>query len=69
MFIDKFRDLNNNVITLIKYLIKDNKKLEVQSTFNKQGGKYYVTAGYDLSRSNYFQRGSRTRDVRQPGFG
>ena len=54
MFIDKFRDLNNNVITLIKYLIKDNKKLEVQSTFNKQGGKYYVTAGYDKSRRNYF---------------
>ena len=62
MFIDKFRDLNNNVITLIKYLIKDNKKLEVQSTFNKQGGKYYFTAGYDKSRRNYFQRGSRTRD-------
>ena len=26
MFIDKIRDLNNNVITLIKYLIKDNKE-------------------------------------------
>ena len=35
MFIDKFSDLNNNVITLIKYLIKVNKQLEIQSTFNK----------------------------------
>ena len=26
MFIDKFINLNNNVITLIKHLIKDNKK-------------------------------------------
>ena len=26
------------------------------------GGKYYVTAGYDKSRRDYFQRGSRTRD-------
>ena len=54
MFIDKFSDLNNNVITLIKHLIKDNKKPEAQSTFNKQGGKYYVTAGNDKSRRNYF---------------
>ena len=35
MFIDKFSDLNNNVITLIKHLIKVNKQLEIQSTFNK----------------------------------
>ena len=26
---------NNNVITLIKHLIKANKQLEIQSTFNK----------------------------------
>lgn len=26
MFIDKFINLNNNIITLIKHLIKDNKK-------------------------------------------
>lgn len=34
-YIDKIEWLYNNVITLIKHLIKVNKQLEVQSTFNK----------------------------------
>ena len=33
--IDKSCLQGNNVITLIKHLIKVNKQLEVQSTFNK----------------------------------
>ena len=47
-FIDKSRTMDNNVITLIKYLIKD---------INKRR-KNDVTAGNDKARRNYFQRGT-----------
>ena len=47
MFIDKFSDLNNNVITLIKHFIKHKIKQY------KKGGNNYVTAGNDKSRRNY----------------
>ena len=50
--IDNFKFMDNNVITLIKRLIK----------VKTQGGRKYVAAGYDKTGRNSFQGGAGSGD-------